>query len=87
MKKTTKLTLDAFRAANTTIRARCSLAEFLSKQSKEDIAVIRQALADSSIQGSAISRVLQARGFTSTSNVVRMHRSNGCRQCDLKPLA
>ena len=76
------LSLDTFRAANQQRPAiPCTLAAFLLTLSAADRATVRAAIADPSIQATAIARVLRDRGWTSTDQVVLKHRKGVCVTC------
>jgi hypothetical protein len=81
-KKPAPLTLDAIRAENTTyVGPRCSLHVFLKTLPKEERAVVMQALTDTTIQAKALSKVLRARGYTRSEQVIARHRWQGCHSC------
>ena len=75
------LTLDAIRAENTKTGGTCTLAGFLHLLSPEDAATVRRAIADPSIQATAIARVLRQRGYEHDHQVIDRHRRRGCRVC------
>lgn len=82
-KPTPRLTLDTFRAANARFKGiHCSLWQFLQALDPKDVAVVRDALCDVSIQAAAIARVLKGMGFDRSAQIVQRHRRLGCRDCD-----
>ena len=80
------LTLDVFRAANAMSAPACSLAAFLKRLPPSDAAAVRGAIADSSVQSSAVIRVIKPLGYQFTDQVIRRHRTSGCRACGIEAL-
>lgn len=85
----TRITLDAFRAANGQPGAHeCTLDTFLKSLPEQEQQVVIQAIKDPSIQSAAIARVLQTRGWKRTRQVIERHRTGACRFCgDVRPEA
>lgn len=85
MTNKSRLTLDAFRVENRFYRLdSCMLDSFMrASLSEEDRQVVLAAIADLTIQGTAIARVLRERGFGGSHQVIQRHRTRGCRLCGL----
>ena len=61
-----------------TSRLRCSMGVVLSQLDPQDREAVQQALADHSIFGSTIAKVLKARGYEVKSLAVNRHRRRTC---------
>lgn len=80
--KTSTLTLDTFRAANTPGRGSgCSLRTFLRLLSPMDREAVTSALHDPAIQTRAVHRVIARIGFAHGENVIARHRRGLCGVC------
>lgn len=82
MKSPPPLTIEEIRAQHQTGRVKCSLEEFVRKHlTKADARVLVSAFNNPELQVSAIFRVLEARGFTPSEQVLRRHRKRVCVDC------
>jgi len=79
------LTLDAFRAENRYQGGTCTLHAFLQTLSEADRETVLAAVRDTTIQSTAVVRVLKTRGYQYTHQVVDRHRRAGCRDCRIAP--
>jgi hypothetical protein len=73
------LSLEAFQNAGRRRGASCVMGELLRDLPKADRATLNEALADPSIAGRAISRVLVAAGHNIAPNSVSYHRRGDCK--------
>ena len=80
-----RLSLDDFRAANTTRRF-CTLSPFLKGLSAEDRRVAIAAINDPTIQATAIMRVLQRIGYAHSDQSITNHRRGVCKECEASGL-
>ena len=77
-----RFTLETFRSRNSSVyRSVCSFKQFRANLSEPEKASLDAALADPSIQASAIHKVLIEMGYTALSNTVRKHRRGECGSC------
>lgn len=81
--KPKNLSLDAFLAKNSaTTGHSCSFKMLLESIAPEDVAKIREALANKGVQTSAIRKVLkETYGWTRGDQVIGRHRRGQCEMC------
>lgn len=73
--------LDDFKNEGVRPRVRCQVTVILDTMSKGDAADLRAALADITVTGAAIERVLGRRGVKLSQNSITRHRRKEC-TCD-----
>lgn len=80
--QTRPLSIDDFRAANHVPAGECALGQLMARLSPDERAAIVAAFRDSSIQATAIHRILRDRyDYPRGVMMIQRHRNNTCQAC------